>query len=110
LAFAFSAALAWLQACAKMRDDPSQCKFFEFADDTQAAGGSTAKGGSTTKGGGSAGAWPNCSCGVRAALLKVNKDGPNKGRSFYSCSKPRYSPSCASIHPGLRAVTTAMRR
>ncbi|PSN32683.1 DNA topoisomerase 3-alpha [Blattella germanica] len=31
----------------------------------------------------------NCSCGVPAKRLTVHKDGPNKGRLFYTCSKPQ---------------------
>ena len=27
----------------------------------------------------------NCLCGVEASLLTVKKDGPNKGRLFYTC-------------------------
>lgn len=30
-----------------------------------------------------------CKCGIPAKLLSVKKDGPNKGREFYACSKPR---------------------
>jgi hypothetical protein len=32
-----------------------------------------------------------CGCGVPCKLLIVNKDGPNKGRPFYACAKPRYA-------------------
>lgn len=31
----------------------------------------------------------SCGCGVPCKLLTVNKEGPNKGRKFYSCPKPR---------------------
>ncbi|XP_061196153.1 DNA topoisomerase 3-alpha-like [Saccostrea echinata] len=31
----------------------------------------------------------NCNCGKPAKTLTVNKDGPNKGRTFYACAKPR---------------------
>lgn len=27
----------------------------------------------------------NCQCGVEAAQFTVKKDGPNKGRKFYTC-------------------------
>lgn len=29
-----------------------------------------------------------CNCQLQAQLRTVQKDGPNKGRQFYSCSKP----------------------
>lgn len=29
-----------------------------------------------------------CNCNQTATLRTVSKDGPNKGRQFYSCSKP----------------------
>lgn len=29
-----------------------------------------------------------CNCNQAATLRTVSKDGPNKGRQFYSCSKP----------------------
>lgn len=32
---------------------------------------------------------PDCTCAVPSKLLTVNKEGPNKGRKFFSCSKPR---------------------
>ena len=33
----------------------------------------------------------SCGCGDPAKLLTVQKDGPNKGRQFYGCAKPRES-------------------
>lgn len=30
-----------------------------------------------------------CTCGKMAAVRTVTKEGPNKGRRFYSCQKPR---------------------
>ena len=30
-----------------------------------------------------------CNCNLNAVLLTVRKEGPNTGRQFYSCSKPR---------------------
>ena len=30
-----------------------------------------------------------CSCGLQAVQRTVQKDGPNKGKLFYTCSKPR---------------------
>lgn len=32
---------------------------------------------------------PDCSCPAPSKLLTVNKEGPNKGRKFFSCAKPR---------------------
>lgn len=36
--------------------------------------------------GDSAGDHPNCECGVPAAQFTVKKDGPNKGRQFWTCA------------------------
>lgn len=33
---------------------------------------------------------PMCGCGVPGKQLTVSKEGPNKGRKFFSCTKPRY--------------------
>lgn len=30
-----------------------------------------------------------CNCGNPAKMLMVNKEGPNKGRTFYACANPR---------------------
>lgn len=35
---------------------------------------------------------PNCHCSVPAAKRTVNKDGPNKGKQFWGCSKDFNSP------------------
>lgn len=32
---------------------------------------------------------PCCQCGIPGKSLTVQKEGPNKGRQFYGCSKPR---------------------
>ena len=32
---------------------------------------------------------PNCQCGEKAICLKTMKEGENKGREFYACSKRR---------------------
>merc|ERR1719300_285776 len=32
---------------------------------------------------------PNCNCGNKAIQRTVQKDGPNKGREFFVCGKPR---------------------
>ncbi|KAF8356784.1 hypothetical protein PRIPAC_91779 [Pristionchus pacificus] len=33
-----------------------------------------------------------CACGIASTLRTVNKDGPNKGRQFWSCNKPMTAP------------------
>jgi len=33
---------------------------------------------------------PVCGCGAPGKQLTVSKEGPNKGRKFFSCAKPRY--------------------
>ena len=33
---------------------------------------------------------PDCVCAVPSKLLTVSKEGPNKGRKFFACAKPRY--------------------
>lgn len=60
-----------------------------------AAHSSTSGRGSTTGGWGAAGAsggtdTPQCTCGLPSRLATVSKDTENKGRQFFSCSKPRY--------------------
>ncbi|KAK6171091.1 hypothetical protein SNE40_019350 [Patella caerulea] len=40
-----------------------------------------------------------CPCGLPAKSLTVQKDGPNKGRPFYGCSKPRVE-SCGFFQWG----------
>ena len=37
---------------------------------------------------------PLCNCGISARKWKVKKDGPNRGRWFYSCSQPIGSHKC----------------
>lgn len=32
---------------------------------------------------------PECKCGTPAKLLTTNKEGANKGRQFYTCTKPQ---------------------
>ncbi|MFH4976798.1 hypothetical protein AB6A40_003507 [Gnathostoma spinigerum] len=34
----------------------------------------------------------NCHCGINAAQKTVIKEGPNKGRKFWTCSKPMSDP------------------
>ena len=40
------------------------------------------------KGSGSTGGEKSCTCGDPAVTMTVKKDGPNKGRLFWTCSKP----------------------
>ena len=35
----------------------------------------------------------NCRCGVPAAVKSVTKEGPNKGRKFFCCSRPQSDPT-----------------
>jgi hypothetical protein len=44
----------------------------------------------TDPAGAPAGPQTMCSCGAPAKLLTVAKEGPNRGRPFFSCAKPRY--------------------
>lgn len=34
---------------------------------------------------------PMCACGVASKQLTVSKEGPNKGRKFFSCAKSRFA-------------------
>lgn len=52
------------------------------------------RGGGGVGGGGGGGFAPegpaeNCGCGVPSRQLTVSKEGPNKGRKFFSCAKSR---------------------
>ena len=72
--------------CGKAREE--QCRYFQWRDEVQAQGPAGGGGG----GGGPAGGGEdgvNCNCGQVCAKRTVFKDGPNKGREFYCCSKPR---------------------
>ncbi|XP_034311164.2 DNA topoisomerase 3-alpha isoform X1 [Magallana gigas] len=68
------------------------CDFFQWADATDENGDRSFRGGG---GGGQQGITNNgnqevmCNCGTQAKLLTVNKEGPNKGRTFYACANPR---------------------
>ncbi|ELT93762.1 hypothetical protein CAPTEDRAFT_193082 [Capitella teleta] len=89
-------------ACSKSQDDSSKCNFFLWADNQEPttqrsndSGFSTLKyynnpGGNRTSaitgaGDGSV----SCQCGQEGKLLTVQKVGPNQGRQFYACPKPR---------------------
>uniref|UniRef100_A0A158R560 DNA topoisomerase n=1 Tax=Syphacia muris TaxID=451379 RepID=A0A158R560_9BILA len=37
-----------------------------------------------------------CRCNLPAVRLQVRKEGPNKGRYFFSCSKDRHDPKCCN--------------
>lgn len=52
-----------------------QCGFFAWADETMTAPTASVSAG------------PPCRCHSSAVKRQVQKDGPNKGRSFYACSK-----------------------
>ena len=54
------------------------CGFFQWADDSQSQ---TSFSGNSQK--------VICKCGESAKLLTVLKESPNKGREFYTCSKPK---------------------
>uniref|UniRef100_A0A5F9DMZ3 DNA topoisomerase n=1 Tax=Oryctolagus cuniculus TaxID=9986 RepID=A0A5F9DMZ3_RABIT len=69
------------------------CSFFLWADSSPPAGGPPASAprpppGSGGHGEGGAGA-ASCLCSQPAVTRTVQKDGPNKGRQFHTCSKPR---------------------
>ncbi|KAJ3276880.1 DNA topoisomerase 3-alpha [Terramyces sp. JEL0728] len=57
-------------ACSKSQSDSSKCNFFAWSDEPL----------ENTR---------NCSCGVPSSLRTVRKDGPNCGKQFYCCSKPK---------------------
>uniref|UniRef100_A0AAY4BQY9 DNA topoisomerase n=1 Tax=Denticeps clupeoides TaxID=299321 RepID=A0AAY4BQY9_9TELE len=85
------------------------CKFFLWADQQNDLGGQTGRshapqptqlprpsfgsGNSnnqgTNRGSGGDGGDVQCNCNEPAISRTVNKDGPNKGRMFYTCGKPR---------------------
>ena len=52
--------------------------------------GSSSAGTGSGSGAGSTSAAPKCACGLVSKTMTVAKEGPNQGRPFYSCSKPRY--------------------
>lgn len=87
----------------------SKCDFFQWADSEGPSGGRTGRSGNQgnsrqntlsnsrpinndfmnhQSGGDSE---ITCSCGEPARSLTVQKEGPNKGRGFYACSKPMSS-------------------
>lgn len=47
---------------------------------------------------------PVCGCGVPGKQLTVSKEGPNKGRKFFSCAKPR----CGSPSLSPATLTSSM--
>lgn len=82
--------------CSKQRN--SQCGFFQWADEASLPANSSFAQSGHSSGFNSAislnltseepGA-VQCKCGIAASQRTVQKDGPNKGRKFYTCSKPR---------------------
>ncbi|XP_069123502.1 DNA topoisomerase 3-alpha-like [Argopecten irradians] len=96
----------------------SKCNFFLWADESPNndegaggggwGGGGGGGGGDDSRGGGynsynrntntsgrgnfqsgTSGGGEECNCGNQAKKLTVQKEGPNKGRQFFSCNKPR---------------------
>ena len=70
--------------CSNPREE--QCGYFQWRDEIQGQGQAAVQG--------ALGARRdedevNCDCGQPAVRRKVTKDGANKGREFYCCSKPR---------------------
>ncbi len=93
--------------CPKPRGE--DCGYFLWNDDAAAAGAQQAQGRAGPSrapapaaprsrqptGGQDAGDDArHCTCGDTAVLRTVNKDGPNKDRQFWCCSKPRDSGQC----------------
>lgn len=66
------------------------CDFFLWAPDTGTAGGDYNNRTVVNN----AGDVINCNCNQPATLRTVSKDGPNKGRQFYSCAKPMGQNNC----------------
>ncbi|KDN47556.1 prokaryotic type I DNA topoisomerase [Tilletiaria anomala UBC 951] len=91
-------------ACAKPREE--QCGFFEWLEGPSCAskcGGQYGRSVSCTGAGQTARSLQDeggeedaryCKCSEPAAFLTVAKDGPNQGRRFYGCAKPRDAGSC----------------
>ncbi|KAJ1965435.1 DNA topoisomerase 3-alpha [Dipsacomyces acuminosporus] len=89
-------------ACSKSQD--TQCDFFEWADQPAQSTSYSSSGGynhSASSGGGSSGSSfgagrfgdsaplekPKCKCGLFAALKQATKEGPNRGREYFVCTK-----------------------
>ncbi|XP_062607419.1 DNA topoisomerase 3-alpha-like, partial [Saccostrea cucullata] len=73
-------------SCSKPRGQG--CDFFQWADITnENRSDSGGLGGTGFQAGGNSDVC--CNCGNPAKMLTVNKEGPNKGRTFYACAKPR---------------------
>ncbi|PVD39556.1 hypothetical protein C0Q70_02191 [Pomacea canaliculata] len=70
------------------------CTFFLWADEQETgrqghAGSNIAQLNNVPPTSMQAGEEVQCNCGLAARRLTVQKDGPNKGKEFYGCSKPR---------------------
>eukprot|EP00045_Choanoeca_perplexa_P016767 m.230644 g.230644 ORF g.230644 m.230644 type:complete len:1080 (+) comp17354_c0_seq4:65-3304(+) len=63
------------------------CGFFQ-AENEYGASTKSFGGGSQGRGQGQAEAGMRCNCGQAAVMRTVRKEGANKGRQFYCCSKP----------------------
>eukprot|EP00794_Sanderia_malayensis_P009163 gene9163-10136_t len=73
--------------------DDNKCKFFLWADEGP-GNNNTAQTGAARNFGSSANSSRSndeakCNCNQDAVSRIVNKDGPNKGRSFFACAKPK---------------------
>lgn len=85
-------------SCAKMQNDPENCQFFQFADQTPVENGmhrsnNYGASSSTSRAGGGSSS-RRCICGQEAKQLTVTKEGPNKGRKFWSCPTIDRSAKC----------------
>jgi hypothetical protein len=79
--------------CTKPRE--SSCQYFQWADEPVRAStavtssSSSASFSSSAPSAANVANAPNCLCGEKASCLKTMKEGENKGREFYACSKRR---------------------
>jgi len=61
--------------CVKEIGDQSRCAYYLFVDEEQKED-----------------AIPSCLCSLRCSMFQIKKEGPTKGRSFYSCGLPMGHP------------------
>lgn len=70
--------------CAAPMDDPTRCTFFVWEDELSNSSNRPnppSSASATTQ-------TPTCGCGKPSVRRRVNKDGPNNGRYFFSCAAP----------------------
>lgn len=72
-------------ACSKKQDDITRCNFFEWAD---AVNNNSSNNLTSTDENG-----PICGCGLPSTRRTVKKEGSNKGKQFYGCSKSQNDPT-----------------